>query len=107
MEKPRRALLKSQDGSVILETALMIGVLLLLAFGMVDFGRVMYTSNSLISAARDGARVGAVQATVNATTIKGVVRGRFNQYTFGGDTLTDGDIAVTDLSASTPPSIRV
>ena len=110
MEKPRRALLKSQDGSVILETALMIGVLLLLAFGMVDFGRVMYTSNSLISAARDGARVGAVQATVNTTTIKSVVRGRFNQYTFGGDTLTDAAITVTDNSSpppNTPPSIRV
>ena len=107
MSNRRRAFVRNQDGSVILETALMITVLLMLIFGMVDFGRVMYTSNSLISAARDGARIGAVQSTVNTTNIKATVRSRFNSYTFGGDNLTDADITVTDNSALSPPSIRV
>ena len=53
----RRNVLRSEDGSVILETAMMMTVILILTFGMVDFGRVMYTSNSLISAAREGARL--------------------------------------------------
>jgi Flp pilus assembly protein TadG len=107
MGKTRRAFLRSQDGSVILEAALMITVLLLLTFGMVDFGRVMYTSNSLISAAREGARGGAVMSPVNTATIKAAVEARFNSYTFGGDNLTDGEIAVVDGSASSPPSVKV
>lgn len=107
MGNRRRAFLQNRDGSVILETALMITVLLMLIFGMVDFGRVMYTSNSLISAARDGARIGAVQTTVNTANIKATVESRFNSYTFGGDNLTDGMITVTDNSTASPPSIRV
>src|SRR5262249_35423309 len=50
METRQRSFVQKQDGSVILETALMITVLLILMFGMIDFGRVMYTSNSLVSA---------------------------------------------------------
>jgi Flp pilus assembly protein TadG len=107
MDGRRQTFLKSRDGSVILETALMITVLLLLTFGMVDFGRVMYASNSLISAAREGARFGSVEATVNSTVIDSVVRGRFNQYTFGGDTLKNSNIVVTDSSALSPPSVKI
>jgi len=95
-----------QDGSVILETALMITVLLLLMFGMVDFGRVMYTSNSLVSAAREGARFGATQTAVNTSAIQDTVRKRFNPYTFGGDTLKNSDI--TAVAVGTPTtSIKV
>ena len=107
MDNGRRAFLRNQDGSVILEAALMITILLLLTFGMVDFGRVMYTSNSLVTAAREGARAGAVLSPVNTTTIKNTVRGRFNSYTFGGDTLKDANIAVVDNSALSPPSVKV
>ncbi len=99
-----RAFLSERDGSVILETALMITVLLLLAFGMIDFGRVMYTSNSLVSAAREGARAGAVMNSISDTAVQRVVRSRFNSYTFGGDTLKNSNIAVhwdtTNASAS-------
>jgi Flp pilus assembly protein TadG len=103
----QRTFLQRQDGSVILEAALMITVLLMLTFGMVDFGRVMYTSNSLISAAREGARGGAVLSPVDTTAMKNVIRGRFNSYTFGGDTLANSNIAIVDSSALSPPSIKV
>jgi Flp pilus assembly protein TadG len=108
MDRRQRTFFQKQDGSVILETALMITVILVLSFGIVDFGRVMYTSNSLISAAREGARFGAVMPVVNSALVDSVVRSRFNSYTFGGDTLKDADITVTDLSASPKlPSVRV
>jgi Flp pilus assembly protein TadG len=107
MDGRRRTFFNSRDGSVILETALMITVLLLLTFGMVDFGRVMYTSNSLVSAAREGARGGAVQSPVDTSLIKTTIRGRFNSFTFGGDTLKNANIVITDSSALSPPSIRV
>ena len=100
----RRTFLQKQDGSVILETALMLAVILILTFGMIDFGRVMYTSNSLISAAREGARFGAVQnRPISITKVDSVVKARFNQYTFGGDNLVDGNIVV-DTSTNSPPT---
>ena len=96
----RAVFLRSESGSVILETALMLTVILILMFGMVDFGRVMYTSNNLISAAREGARFGAVQnrpgvgGATGVAAIKTVVENRFNQYTFGGDNLLDKNIDI-------------
>jgi Flp pilus assembly protein TadG len=106
MDRRQRTFFHKQDGSVILETALMITVLLLLMFGMVDFGRVMYTSNSLVSAAREGARFGATQSAVNTGAIQDTVRKRFNPYTFGGDTLKNADI--TAVAVGTPTtSIKV
>lgn len=110
MENRRRSFARDGEGSVILETAIMITVLLVLTFGMVDFGRVMYTSNSMISAAREGARFGAVETAVSTTLVDSVVRSRFNSYTFGGDTLKNTDITVTDNSAppaGTPASVKV
>jgi Flp pilus assembly protein TadG len=102
----QRTFLQKQDGSVILETALMISVLLILMFGMVDFGRVMYTTNSLVSAAREGARFGATQSTVNTGAIQDTVLARFNPYRFGGDNLLKANVTATAVGTPTT-SIRV
>jgi len=106
MGKRRRTFFQKQDGSVILETALMISVLLILMFGMVDFGRVMYTTNSLVSAAREGARFGATQNTVNTGAIQDTVLARFNPYRFGGDNLLKANVTATAVGTPTT-SIRV
>jgi len=106
MRKRQRTFFKNQDGSVILEAALMITVLLLLTFGMVDFGRVMYTTNSLVSAAREGARFGATMPAVNTTAIQDTVIARFNPYRFGGDNLVRANVTAT--AVGTPvTSVRV
>lgn len=98
---------KDKRGSVLLETALMITVLLVLAFGMIDFGRLMYTTNNLVSAAREGARVGAVQSTNISDSVKAIAKRRFNSFTFGGDNLADSNVVVIDSSAAakTPPFV--
>lgn len=44
-------------GAAAVEMALVMPVLLLLLFGMVDIGRLLYTKVELSSAARDGARI--------------------------------------------------
>ena len=87
-----RRLVQSRDGSVILETALMITILLLLLFGIVDVGRALFTENNLVSAAREGARYAAIDpATATLTdTTKKVVKAHFSR--FGGDTLLDANI---------------
>ncbi len=88
-----RRLVSSRDGSVILETALMITILLVLMFGIVDLGRALFTSNNLVSAAREGARWAAVQPTVDTNAVKTQVISHFSP--FGGPALTNANIATT------------
>lgn len=102
-----RRFARQQQGAVILETAIMLMILLWFAFGIIDFGRVMYVANALTNATRDGARWAAVQSTFPATAdLQDTVRAHFNGYTFGGAALstTNGTVAVTApaCSAVTP-----
>lgn len=53
-----------QSGQALLEMALVLPVMLLLAMGLFDFGRAIYAYNTVSEAARVGARV----AIVNQTT---------------------------------------
>ena len=105
-----RRLVSSRDGSVILETAIMITILLMLMFGIVDLGRVLYTENNLVSAAREGARYGATDQLVctavgnDLTAIKDTTINHFSP--FGGTALTRANIATT-LVGSPFSSIRV
>jgi Flp pilus assembly protein TadG len=104
-----RRLASSRDGSVILETALMITILLMLMFGIVDLGRVLFTENQLVSAAREGARIGAIGNNPPDTmAIKDTVIGRFRPNPLGGAVLTRGNIAATPQPPGGPfTSIRV
>ena len=92
-----RRFARSENGSVILETALVLTILLLLMFGVFDVGRALYTANGLISAAREGARFAAVDANVatDVTPTKNVVIARFSP--FGGSALTAAQITVTPV----------
>lgn len=49
-------------GQTLVEFALVLPLMLILMFGIVDFGRAFYTWLTITNAAREGARVGAVQA---------------------------------------------
>lgn len=53
-----------QDGAAAVEFALIVGVLAMLIFGMLQFGVAFFQLQNLRAAAREGARVGAVGATV-------------------------------------------
>jgi Flp pilus assembly protein TadG len=102
-----RRLASSRDGSVILETALMLTILLIMMFGIIDMGRALFTSNNLVSAAREGARFAAIDQTVVADTliIKDTVRNHFSP--FGGPALTRANIATTLVPGNPPSSIRI
>ena len=97
-----RRLVSSRDGSVILETALMITILLVLMFGIVDLGRALFTANNLTSAAREGARFAAVSdLPLYSAAIRTAVKSHFSP--FGGPALTDANIK---LLATGDPSLR-
>jgi Flp pilus assembly protein TadG len=90
--------LKSEKGAVLVEMAIALPLLLLLVWCMIDFARAYYTSNSLSTAVREGARFAAVQSDPggSAAAIKAKVKQSFNA--FGGDTILDAAIIVLDSS---------
>ncbi|WP_182915759.1 TadE/TadG family type IV pilus assembly protein [Massilia cavernae] len=47
---------RKQQGSVLIEMALLLTPLLVLAFGVTEFGRAMYQYNAIAKGVRDGAR---------------------------------------------------
>lgn len=51
-------------GSIAVEFALILPILLMLLFGIIDFGRLLYTQEVLNTAVREGARMGIVMKTV-------------------------------------------
>ncbi len=54
---------KRQRGSALLEYAVIVTVFLMLIFGIIDFGRALYTYHYLSNAARDATRWSAVNGT--------------------------------------------
>jgi Flp pilus assembly protein TadG len=61
MKRPPSSTRKTADrGVVAVEFALVLPVLLLILFGIIDFGRALNAQISLTGAARDGARIAAL-----------------------------------------------
>jgi Flp pilus assembly protein TadG len=60
--------IQREDGAAAVEFALIVGVLAMLIFGMLQYGLAFFELQNLRSAAREGARIGAVGAT--ATQVK-------------------------------------
>ena len=103
-----RRLASSRDGSVILETALMIMILLMLMFGIIDLGRALFTENNLVSAAREGARFGAIDVDMptDLDSVKIITKAHFSP--FGGDSLRSAYITATAQPPGGPyTSVRV
>lgn len=57
----------SERAAAMVEFAIVLPVLLLIVFGIVDFGRALYTANNLTSAVREGARLASTQITPDPT----------------------------------------
>jgi Flp pilus assembly protein TadG len=58
-----RAKVRREDGAAAVEFALIVGVLVMLLFGMLQFGLAFFEVQNLRAATREGARLGAVGAT--------------------------------------------
>lgn len=58
-------------GQALVEFSLVFPVFILLLFGLVDLGRLVYANNALAEAAREGARWGSVQAR-SATSLANI-----------------------------------
>lgn len=105
-------------GAAAVEFALVLPILLVLVFGVIDFGRLYFTQITLTDAAREGARVLALEgasgsgytaaqaATDAQARVLGSVTGVDGTVTVGTGTCTTGEpvtvTATTDFSFITP-----
>ncbi len=85
---------RDEGGAALVEFAIIATVLMILMFGIIDFGRALYTKNSLTNAAREGGRYSAVllNPAANLTAIQDTVIAHMSPL--GGATLTRDEIDV-------------
>jgi Flp pilus assembly protein TadG len=89
---------KKQRGQSLVEFALIAPLFLLLVFGIVDFGIAFYSWITITNAAREGARLGAVQGT------EAEITSRVNAAT---DHLDPDDLDIVVTNAEGPPGEAV
>jgi Flp pilus assembly protein TadG len=67
---------RAERGAAAVEFAIVLTVLLLILLGIIDFGRLLFVSQAVKSASREGARVAAVRTVwgVNASTDPSVLK---------------------------------
>jgi Flp pilus assembly protein TadG len=88
--------LKRQNGSAAVEFAIILPILIVLLFGIVEFGLIFYNKAVITNASREGARYGIVfrdaGEEITCTDITGVI----NAYT-SGKLVTFGSAAGVDI----------
>lgn len=101
-----RPLVADDSGAVMAEFALVLPLVLLLLFGIIDFGRVMFTQNNITSAVREGARFGAVAEVPQDTA---AIRARVQNYitSFGGSTTVPISVTLDDWALPTTITVRI
>jgi Flp pilus assembly protein TadG len=97
---------RSERGAAMVEFAVVLPLLLLLVFGIIDFGRALYTLNNLTSAVREGGRYAAAQVEdpTSATAVAAVTaRVTDAVVAFGGN---PGDPTVTVVPDAAYPTTQ-
>jgi Flp pilus assembly protein TadG len=65
-----RSLFRPRRGQAVLESALLLPVFLLVVFGVLDLGRIVFLQTQLENAVREGARAGQVMQPFSETTVR-------------------------------------
>jgi Flp pilus assembly protein TadG len=93
-----RRTLQDDEGAMIVEFGILVPILLFLVFGIVDFGRALYSLNNITTAVREGARYGAVRENpvADSALIRAQVERKLALY---GGTTVDSVIVTPDLGA--------
>jgi len=97
---------RDQNGLETIEFALILPLLVLIIFGIIEFGLLLYNKQILTNACREGARAGIVVRSpirLSNSEIRTVVKNYAEKYlvTFGSDTLEDADIVLLPINNDT------
>ena len=68
--KIRKLFVNDKDGQSLIEFALVLPILLLVLFGITEFGRAILVKNVLHTASREGARLAAVSPVGDSLSVK-------------------------------------
>jgi Flp pilus assembly protein TadG len=106
MALPRRheAMIKEEKGAALVEFAMVVPLLLLLVFGIIEFGVMIFDTTMLTNASREGARAGIVyvpDSTVPVSAIQQVVSNycASNLVTFGPVSALNVQTAYTTVNS--------
>ena len=105
---------RHRRGATVLEAALVIPILLSLAFGAVEVGYFMFVKHTLHGAARVGARVGSLPSSTNSEVSSAVNDAMSaagiptNQYMLQiRNANTDASLTLSSTAAKTPVKVTV
>jgi Flp pilus assembly protein TadG len=97
--------LKREEGAAAVEFALVLPILILILFGIIEFGFALYNKEVITNASREGARAGIVQAPkLTETAVKDVAK---DYLASAGWDKTKADVSVTGAAGSFPNSLTV
>ena len=91
----------NERGAAAVEFALIAGILFMMLFGIIEFGRIFSEMEVLNSAAREGARVAAVRGT--STQIQTAVANAADPYELDGTPMPDK--VCSDTTAGEPVTV--
>ncbi len=96
----------NERGAVAAEFALLLPVILLILFGTIEFGMIMYSREVITNASREGARAGIVQVSPKPTA--GAITTIATTYLTGtGIKPADVTITVTGAGGVNPATLTV
>ena len=96
----------NERGAVAAEFALLLPVFMILLFGTIEFGMIMYSRELITNASREGARAGIIQVSPKPTA--GTITTIATTYLTGtGINLADVTIAVTGAGGANPATLTV
>lgn len=88
LRPPRMGFTRSESGAAVVELAIILPVLVLLAIGVAEFGRVYYTSITVANASTAGAQYASLNSGINDAAIVQAAR----------DDAGDATLAVTPIN---------
>ena len=98
---------RDDSGAAAVEFALVLPILLVLVFGIVDFGRLYFTQITLTDAAREGARVLALEGASGSGYTAAQADTDAQTRVLGAVTGVSGTVAVTTGACTTGQPVTV